>query len=315
MSRSIEVVSVNISKQKGVAKHPMSESTVDGLGIVGDAHAGAWHRQVSLLGIESVEHFATKIGRQIRPGEFGENVTIRGAEPGGVAVLDRFRLNDVELEVTQIGKQCHGQGCSIFQQVGKCVMPTEGIFARVVQGGTLHPGDGGEHLPKTLRFLLITLSDRAVAGEYVDRAGPRMRELLETYLAGQSRRAEIEAILLPDDAAQLREQLIAAQQNGTDGVFTTGGTGVGPRDIAPETVTDFCDKIIPGIMEAVRLKYGESNPRSRLSRSIAGTAGRMQIYTLPGSVRAVEEYMEEILKTVEHLIYMLHGLDVHQVRA
>lgn len=315
MSRPIEVVSVNVSEQKGTAKHPVSQIAVDGLGVLGDAHAGPWQRQVSLLGMESLEHFAAEIGRQIRPGEFGENVTIRGAEPGSVAVLDRFRLQDVELEVTQIGKQCHGRGCGIFQQIGKCVMPAEGVFARVLRVGTLRPGDRGEHLPKALRFRIITLSDRAAAGQYADLAGPRVRELLEAFLAGQPRRAEIESVLLPDDAGRLREQLIAARQEGIDAVFTTGGTGVGPRDIAPETVAGICDKTIPGIMEAIRLKCGAHNPRARLSRSMAGTAGRTQIYTLPGSVRAVEEYMEEILKTVEHLIYMLHGLDLHHLRA
>jgi molybdopterin adenylyltransferase len=315
LSRPIEVVSVNVSGQKGTAKHPLDEIAVDGLGVVGDAHAGPWRRQVSLLGTASLERLAAEIGRPIGPGELGENVTVRGAQLDGVAVLDRLRLRDVELEVTQIGKQCHGRGCAIFQQVGKCAMPAEGVFARVLRGGTLHPGDRGEHLPKVLRFLIITLSDRAAAGQYADLAGPRLRELLQVFLAGQPRQAEIESVLLPDDAARLREQLVAARQGGMDAVFITGSTGVGPRDIAPETVAAFCDKIIPGIMEAIRLKYGTHNPRARLSRSIAGAAGRTQIYALPGSVRAVEEYMEEILKTVEHLIYMLHGLDVHQVLA
>jgi len=315
MSQSIEVISVNVSQQKGTAKHPVSEIVVHDLGVAGDAHAGPGHRQVSLLSMESLERFAAESGRQIRPGEFGENVTIRGAQPGGVATLDRLRLQDVELEVTQIGKQCHGRGCSIFQQVGKCVMPAEGIFARVVRGGTLRPGNRGEYFPRALRFLIVTMSDRADAGQYTDRAGPRIRELLEVFLTGRPQRVEIESVLLPDDARRLREQLTIAQQNGFDAVFTTGGTGVGPRDIAPETVAGFCDKIIPGVMEAIRLKYGVQNPLARLSRSTAGTSGRMQVYTLPGSVRAVEEYMEEILKTVEHLVYMLHGLDVHQVRA
>jgi len=98
-----------------------------------------------------------------------------------------------------------------------------------------------------------------------------------------------------------------------DVVFTTGGTGIGPRDITPETVAALCERLIPGIMEHVRAKHGQQNPRARLSRSIAGVAGKTQIYTLPGSVRAVEEYLEEILKTLEHVVYMLHELDVHHV--
>jgi molybdopterin adenylyltransferase len=311
MFRSIEVVSVNVSQQKGTVKLPTPEITVDASGVVGDAHAGPWHRQVSLLDMEHIERFARDLGRTIQPGEFGENITIRGAELGRVTLLDRFRFNDVELEVTQIGKKCHGQGCGIFQQLGKCVMPDEGIFSRVLQGGTIRPGALGEHLRRTFRFLIITLSDRAAAGQYADRSGPRIRELLERLLTSTAWQSQINMILVPDDAAQLRDQLIATKETGTDVVFTTGGTGVGPRDVTPETVAGVCDKLIPGIMEYIRVKHGAKVPCSLLSRSIAGVAGRTLIYALPGSVRAVEEYMEEILKTMEHAILSLHGLDLH----
>ena len=94
-------------------------------------------------------------------------------------------------------------------------------------------------------------------------------------------------------------------------IFTTGGTGVGPRDIAPETITPLCGKLIPGIMEHIRAKFGTDNPRARLSRAIAGVAGTTQIYTLPGSVRAVEEYLPEILVTLEHVADTLHRSDAH----
>jgi molybdopterin adenylyltransferase len=94
-------------------------------------------------------------------------------------------------------------------------------------------------------------------------------------------------------------------------IIATGGTGPGPRDITPETAAALCDKLIPGIMENIRMKFGSAQPNALLSRSIAGVAGSTQIYTLPGSVRAVEEYMGEILKTLERAIFMLHGLDAH----
>ena len=139
----------------------------------------------------------------------------------------------------------------------------------------------------------------------------RIRELLETFLASKAWQSQIDMVLLPDDAAQLRGQLIAAKEAGIDVVFTTGGTGVGPRDITPETVAGVCDKLIPGIMEYIRVKHGAKEPRALLSRSIAGVASRTLMYTLPGSVRAVGEYMEEILKTVEHAILSLHGVDIH----
>jgi len=158
---------------------------------------------------------------------------------------------------------------------------------------------------------VITLSDRAAAGRYADRSGPRVRELLEAFFTGCSIRPTITSRLLPDDAEQLRREILLAKESGIDVLITTGGTGVGPRDITPETVEPLCDKLIPGIMEQIRMTCGRQNPRARLSRSIAGICGKMQIYTLPGSVRAVEEYMPTILETVEHLVDMLHERDVH----
>ena len=311
MSRKLEVVSTNISQHKGTVKEPVAGITVDTSGIVGDAHAGDWHRQISLLSQESIGRFAEEMGREIRPGEFAENITVRGLDSGGVAVLDRFRFGDVELEVTQIGKKCHGDGCEIFKQVGKCVMPKEGLFARVINGGRIAAGGRGEHVPRPLRFLVLTLSDRAARGEYEDRSGPKIGELLQTWLVDRRWHARIENNILPDDADRLREELLAAVGDGVDVVITTGGTGIGPRDITPETAAEVCEKLIPGIMENVRVKFGSAKPNALLSRSVAGVAGKTQIYVLPGSVRAVTEYMGEILKTMEHIIFMLHGLDVH----
>lgn len=311
MSRKLEVVSVNISRLKGTVKEAVDCISVDASGIVGDAHAGAWHRQISLLSQESIERFCEEMGHEIRPGEFAENIAVRGLDFGGVAVLDRFRFGDVELEVTQLGKKCHGDGCEIFKQVGRCVMPKEGIFTRVISGGRIAPGDAGEFVPRPLRFLILTLSDRAARGEYEDRSGPKIGELLQTWLVDRRWHARIDKNILPDDADRLREKLLAAADAGVDVVITTGGTGVAARDITPETIAAVCDKLIPGIMENIRVKFGSAKPNALLSRSVAGVAGKTQIYALPGSVRAVTEYMGEILKTMEHLIFMLHGIDVH----
>jgi molybdenum cofactor synthesis domain-containing protein len=311
MSRDLEVISVNVSKSKGTIKRPVERITIDLSGVVGDAHAGPWQRQVSLLSQESIERFSEKMGRKIMPGEFAENLTVAGLDFAAVAVLDRFRFGGVELEVAQIGKRCHGARCAIFQEVGQCVMPAEGIFARVVRGGQLAPGDRGQHLPRPLSFLILTLSDWAAAGVYEDRSGPRVVELLQNWLSGRRWHGLLEAKILPDDAGRLREEIQRAKSAGVDVIVTTGGTGLGPRDITPETAAALCDKLIPGIMENIRMKFGSSEANALLSRSIAGVAGNTQIYTLPGSIRAVEEYLGEILKTLEHAILMLHGLDAH----
>ncbi len=311
MLKNAEVVSVNISAEKGTAKHPVPEICLDERGIIGDAHAGAWHRQVSLLSQDSIDRFAAEKEIQLSPGDFGENIDLCGIDLTTVAVLDCFRFGEVELEVTQIGKECHGDACTIYRQVGTCIMPTEGLFCRVVQGGTIQPGDPVEYLPRPLKFQIITLSDRAFAGEYADRSGPQVRELLEAFLEDKRWHPQIEQAILPDDAERLRVELAEAVDEGVDVIITTGGTGVGRKDVTPETVAGICDKLIPGIMEAIRIKFGAQNPNALLTRGVAGVCGQTLIYTLPGSVRAVEEYMGQILLTMEHLILMLHGLDIH----
>ena len=312
MSDKIEVVSTNVSKEKGTIKEPVAQIEFNELGIIDDAHAGDWHRQISMLGQESVERFALKAGRTIAPGEFAENLTLRGLDFSTLRLLDRFRFGEVELEMTQIGKKCHGDSCAIFREVGACVMPKEGVFCRVIHGGTVRSGDAVEYLPKHYRFWVITLSDRASRGEYSDRSGPRVVEHIEAFAEKRhGLRAEINTTLLADDAEALAAELTRARKAGADVIITTGGTGVGPRDIAPEVVSDFCDKLVPGVMEAIRLKYGQKKPNALLSRSVAGVAGSTLVYAIPGSVRAVDEYLNEIVTTMPHLLHMLVGLDNH----
>ena len=225
--------------------------------------------------------------------------------------MDRLVGKEVELEITQIGKECHGSSCAIFREVGNCVMPKEGIFARVIRPGVLRPGDELEYIPRVLRFHLITLSDRASRGEYEDRSGPRMVELLEKHFEDRPRSIQIESSIIPDEATALELLIRKSIEAGVDVVITTGGTGVGRRDITVETLKPMLQKEVPGIMEMIRLKYGTRKPNALLSCGIAGFIENTMVYTLPGSVRAVNEYMEEVLKTLEHLIYMRHGLDVH----
>lgn len=135
------VKAVSTSDTKGVKKvnKSQAELLVDH-GVRGDAHAGNWHRQVSLLAEESIQKMHNK-GIAVTSGDFAENVTTEGLALWNLPVGYRFRLGeDTLLEVTQIGKKCH-RGCAIFKQVGDCIMPKEGIFARVLKGGTIRPGD------------------------------------------------------------------------------------------------------------------------------------------------------------------------------
>lgn len=311
MSTPITVVSVNISEKKGTIKVPVPEIELNELGVANDAHAGNWHRQVSLLADESVQRFTHAAGRKINYGEFAENITTKGLELVNTQPLDRLTIGDVELEITQIGKECHGTSCAIFKEVGNCVMPKEGIFARVLKNGTVKAGDQVTYFPRVYKVLVITLSDRASRGEYSDRSGPKIEQLLGTFFENSKWSYTIGRKLIPDDAEALKALLEEAKQVETDIVITTGGTGIGPRDITPDVVKSLLDKEIPGIMELIRFKYGSLKPNALLSRAVAGVMNRTLVYTLPGSVKAVEEYMTEITPTLRHSIYMLHNLDAH----
>jgi len=306
-----KVVSVNISEEKGTVKRPVSKIVVGPQGIQGDAHAGEWHRQVSLLAQESIEGFSTQADRAFACGEFAENITTQGIDLLTCGIRDRLKIGTVALEVSQIGKKCHGDGCAIFREVGACVMPKQGIFARVISGGQIQAGDGIEHVSVPLEIRVITLSDRAAAGVYEDRSGPRVEAMLAEHFAQSHWNARVSRVVIPDDADQLKRLLVKAVEASVDVVMTLDSTGIGPRDIAPEAVSSVCDKAMPGVMEFIRMKYGEAIPSARLSRSVAGVAGRTQMYTLPGSVRAVEQYTQEILKTLEHAVHMLCGDDIH----
>lgn len=308
---NIKILSVNTSTKKGTVKKPVESIQLTNIGVVGDAHSGKWHRQVSLLASESIDKFSIEAGRTIKYGEFAENITTEGLLLHECRPLDRFMNEEIELEVTQIGKKCHGDNCSIFREIGNCVMPKEGIFARVIRSGKLKEGDELDCLRKVINIHIITLSDRASAGEYADKSGPQIKLLAETFFTGINRPTGFTHHLIPDDPEQLAKLVKESISVGADIVFTTGGTGIGPRDFTPETVRPMLDKEIPGIMELIRVKYGMEKPAALLSRGIAGVSGKTLIYCLPGSVKAVTEYCKEILPTIEHSIYMIEGIDSH----
>jgi molybdenum cofactor synthesis domain-containing protein len=165
--------------------------------------------------------------------------------------------------------------------------------------------------PQNLEIMVITLSDRAYRGEYEDLSGPRVSELVQEYFEPLLIKCSVKEVLIPDEADELRN-IIDTSGGSFNIIFTTGGTGIGPRDITVEVVKPLLTKEIPGIMEFIRVKYGTEKPNALLSRGVAGLIGNTLIYTLPGSVRAVNEYMEEILKTLDHTIYMQYGIDKHE---
>jgi molybdenum cofactor synthesis domain-containing protein len=190
-------------------------------------------------------------------------------------------------------------------------MPKEGIFCRVVKHGSISPGEHFEYVPKVFRVKVITLSDRASKGVYEDRSGPRVTELLEQEFDTLNWKADIKNLVIPDSAENLKDLLLKFRADAIDFVITTGGTGIGPRDITPEVTRELVDKEIPGIMDMIRVKYGAEKPGALLARGLAGLMDRTFVFNLPGSVKAVNEYIPEISQHFRHLVLMLHGIDQH----
>jgi len=144
MTKSFEIISLNISREKGTAKSPVpSLLLVSGRGIEGDAHAGPGKRQVSLLADEDIDTMRAGLD-SLAPGDFAEHITTRGVDLAALPVGTRIRIGPAVLEISQIGKECHG-GCAIREKTGDCVMPRRGVFAVVVEGGEITCEDTGRY--------------------------------------------------------------------------------------------------------------------------------------------------------------------------
>ena len=302
-----KIRAVCISREKGTPKENVgSVMLVEGFGLEGDAHGGNWHRQVSLLSGDKIDEFRKKIW--VEYGAFGENLVVDGLDFRNLPVGSRFGTGDAVLEMTQIGKECHSD-CIIRQKTGDCIMPREGVFARVLKGGKVSVGDELVLLPPEenppLRAAVITLSDKGSRGEREDLSGPLIVEMLTE--AGY--RVE-ETLLLPDGIQPLKNQLIRlADGRQMDLILTTGGTGFAPTDVTPEATMAVADRNAPGIAEAMRAYSLSITPRAMLSRAASVLRGRTLIVNLPGSPKAVKEHLEYILPSLEHGILLAGGRD------
>lgn len=303
---TIKVLSVNRADERG-RKFPVDELVFDDNGVIGDAHAGT-ERPVSLFNqAEAVRFYEITGAKPLDFGQFAENITFRSAGDMNFRLFDRFVKGDLVLEVIRQGKPFHDK----FREPGNYVMPREGIFCRVKSGGILKAGDEMEFQQKVFKARIITLSDRASKGIYEDKSGPAVTEELTNLFKKINWRLETENIIIPDNEEGLRALLKNSLEQNFDIIITTGGTGIGLRDITPDVMKPFIQKEIPGIMEMIRWKFGIEKPAALISRAIAGVNGKTLLFALPGSVRAVKEYMGEINKHLEHLIFMVEGMERH----
>ena len=248
------VKAICISEKKGTQKHRVEEAVfVEDWGIEKDAHAGKWHRQVSLLSYDKIEDFKK-----------------RGAEI-----------------------------------MGECIMPKEGIFAKVIQGGTIRTGDELTIIGERNRFrtAVLTLSDKGAVGEREDKSGPLIREIIE-----QDNYLVIDQRILPDEQKTIEETLIhLCDRLKVDLILTTGGTGFSLRDRTPEATLAVSDRLAPGISEAIRAYSMQITNRAMLSRGVSVLRGQTLIINLPGSPKAVKESLDCILPALGHGLEILKG--------
>jgi molybdopterin adenylyltransferase len=294
-----KVRAVCISEKRGTQKKNIESAVfVEDWGIQGDAHAGKWHRQVSLLSQETIEAFKAR-GAEITDGAFGENLVVSGYDFTKFPVGTRFACKDVVLELTQIGKECH-HGCEIFQKMGECIMPTNGVFARVLHGGTIQTGD---EFHVQYRVAVITLSDTASKGEREDVSGQNIADIVT--------KAGYEVVfrkIIPDDGEELTKLLCElADTDKADLILTTGGTGFSQRDNTPEATMQAIERETPGISEAMRYYSLQITPRAMLSRGVSGIRKEALIVNLPGSPKAVRECLEYAIGALTHGMDILKG--------
>ena len=295
-----KVMAVCTSPARGTQKENIGRGVFRaGYGIEGDAHAGDWHRQVSLLSYEKVQAFNAR-GAAVADGAFGENLLVDGFDFARLPAGTWLGCGDVLLEITQIGKQCH-HGCEIFQRMGDCIMPREGVFARVLRGGEIAVGD---EMHLVYKVGIITASDKGAAGAREDRSGPAIAARLpDDYQV-------VCTEIVPDDRAKLAEVLRRmCDEQGCNLVLTTGGTGLSPRDVTPEATRDVIERETPGLSEAIRAYSMQFTRRAMLSRGVSGIRGRTLIVNLPGSPKAVQESMDAFLDTVGHGLRLLLNTD------
>ena len=294
---------------RGIQKSEVAEADLKvDWGIVGDAHAGNWHRQVSLLSYEKIQEFKEK-GAEIVSGAFGENLIVEGYDLGNLPVGSRFRVGDeVELEITQIGKECHSH-CEIYKAMGDCIMPREGGFAKVIKSGHITLGDTITLLPdnpdRPLTAAVITLSDKGAAGLREDKSGPIIVDELkrEGYEI-------IETLILPDELSLIKKNLIRlSDQRQVNLIITTGGTGFSERDCTPEATMAVATRNAPGIAEVIRAGSMQITRRAMLSREASVIRNKTLIVNLPGSPKAVKESLGFVIDQLEHGIRILTGRD------
>ena len=300
-----KVLAVCISAEKGTQKRNIEKAEfIAGFGLSGDAHAGDWHRQVSLLSAQKINDFRAK-GAKVEYGDFGENLVIDDIDLRSLPVGTFLECGDVVLKITQIGKECLNR-CAIYDSTGDCIMPREGVFARIIRGGFISIGDKMIIRPTALyRVWILTASDKCFNKEREDKSCQVIKEI-----AAAAGFTNAGYTLLADDHIPLENELKRiCDSDLADLILTTGGTGLSPRDCMPEATMAVAHRLVPGIAEAMRTASMAITKRAMLSRAVSVIRGSTLIINLPGSPKAAQENLEFIIDELHHGLDILSGYD------
>lgn len=299
-----EIHVISVSDKKGVRKTNVNKAFFENdFGIKGDAHAGKWHRQISLLALESVNKMKEK-GLDVKSGDFAENITTVGIDLLSLPIGTKLKIKNLELIISQIGKICHHH-CAIYYQAGDCVMPKEGIFAVVRGNGELAVGDKIENNGKKgISVVIVTLSDKGSKGEREDLTGPALQKYIEENFETSFIRRE----MIADDKEKFEMMLKdLADTQKFDLIITNGSTGVSPRDIAPDVTLPLIERRLPGFEEAMRNESFKIKNTAIISRAVCGIRGTALIVNLPGSPKGAVENFAVIAPAVDHAIQKING--------
>lgn len=299
------------STKTGTAKHEVrSANLLADYGMEGDAHAGGWHRQVSILAHEHIEYMRKK-GLKLSPGAFGENLVIDGVSVDEIGAGTHLRIGPALLQMTQVGKVCHAR-CAIFHKTGECIMPRKGLFAQVLEGGEIHPGMAVDVVLRversTLQAAVITVSGRCSADHTIQTARPAVADLLRNELNARIAWTKV----VPDEVSEIAKALEDFSERGVDVILTVGRTGPHLRDVTPEATRKVLDREFPGLAKKMRAASAAQTPNALLSRAVAGIRAATLIVNLCGSKEGSVENLRAILPIIPHAIKIIRKEGLHK---
>jgi len=298
-----KILAVCMSEKKGTPKKNVkkAELKVDH-GVVGDAHAGPGIRQVSLLAKESIDMIRKK-GIKLGCGGFAENLTTSGMELTSLPIGTKLKAGEAVLEVTKIGKECK-KPCAIMRRYGECILPSQGIFAKVLTAGVVKQGDSiGIISEGKIAAGILIVSDRSARGEREDACGDIIAAELKKIDSLAVRRK-----IIPDEEKEIASALKKWADSGeVDLIITSGGTGFSPRDVTPEATKKVIDRDAPGLAEMMRIESAEKTKFAYLSRGVSGIRKKTLIINLPGSPKAAAECMKIVSALLRHAVEVMKG--------